>query len=237
MTRKPDPRRRKTGASNAERSSRAFQQRRQRVERWIDLWQKNIERETSFRNLFDEFYPVLSSFFIRRNCGSETIEDLIQETFLRVYRGLPAFQGTAPFEHWLFEISANVLRQHLRRKGTSKRSGEEISVDGRQQDGGAGWDRFFAEENSGESTLRAMLGRERLHRVQQEMLKLPPKMRRCAVLRWEQEYSIRDIAALLQVSPQTVKVQLFKARQRLNASLEARSPRDVSKPEREEDRP
>ena len=49
---------------------------------------------------------------------------------------------------------------------------------------------------------------------------LPPQMRRCVRLRVFQDLDYDEIAEVLQISPSTVKVQLFKARKRLQMELE-----------------
>lgn len=43
-------------------------------------------------------------------------QDATQETCLRVLRSLPSYRPTAPFEHWVFTIAANVIRDFLRRR-------------------------------------------------------------------------------------------------------------------------
>lgn len=43
-------------------------------------------------------------------------QDALQETCLRVLRALPTWRPTAPFEHWVFTIAANVIRDALRRR-------------------------------------------------------------------------------------------------------------------------
>src|SRR5207237_8625147 len=44
-------------------------------------------------------------------------EDVAQEAYLRVYRGLAGFRGDAQFETWLYRIVANAAMSHLRRRG------------------------------------------------------------------------------------------------------------------------
>ena len=67
--------------------------------------------------------------------------------------------------------------------------------------------------------LRRLLGRERRDLVLKAIEGLPARMRRCVRLRVLQDLDYDEIAEILQLSPSTVKVQLFKARKRLQMEL------------------
>lgn len=79
----------------------------QPIEQIIQRLRDGTGSEESFRTLFDRFYWPLFRFFEHRGFSTEECQDLIQETFLRVYRGIEAFRGEARWEHWLFRIAAN----------------------------------------------------------------------------------------------------------------------------------
>ena len=63
-----------------------------------------------------------------RGFSTEECQDLIQETFLRVYRGIGAFRGESRWEHWLFRIAANTAIKALRHRAAAKRAGAKPSV-------------------------------------------------------------------------------------------------------------
>jgi RNA polymerase sigma-70 factor (ECF subfamily) len=64
-----------------------------------------------------------------------------------------------------------------------------------------------------------LLDQERAALLGQAIAGLPPQMRRCVRMRVLQDLDYGEIADALQISPSTVKVQLFKARKRLQAEL------------------
>jgi RNA polymerase sigma-70 factor (ECF subfamily) len=177
-------------------------------------------REERFRNLFDRFYWPLFRFFERRGFSREECQDLIQETFLRVYRGLATFRGEARLEHWVFRIGANTASKAWRRRSAAKRSGIEVPCEG---------------ENLGDSPptaaggcprgadapapLRDLLGKEMRELLSRTVDGLPAQMRRCVRLRVFQDLDYDEIAEILQIAPATVKVQMFKARKRLQMEL------------------
>jgi RNA polymerase sigma-70 factor (ECF subfamily) len=166
-------------------------------------------REEDFRRLFDLFYPRLVHFFARRGFAPQDCLDLTQETFLGIYRGIGSFRRDSRFETWLFSIATNAYRKRLRRGVAGKREGQEVPLEP------AGNTPPAPESPADEEMLR----RERSRRLREAVEKLPEQMRRCLVLRVYQEMKYREIAALMRLSPETVKVHLFQARKRLREEL------------------
>lgn len=178
-------------------------------------------REESFRLLFDRFYWPLFRFFEHRGFSTEECQDLIQETFLRVHRGVDAFRGEARWEHWLFRIAANTAVKAVRYRAAAKRAGdavpwEETETVGSSPPATAGGSSHGAEAPA---PLRRLLDKEMTELLSQAVTGLPAQMRRCVRLRVFQDLDYDEIAELLQISPSTVKVQLFKARKRLQREL------------------
>lgn len=168
-------------------------------------------REEDFRRLFDLFYPRLICFFSRRGLPSQDCHDLTQETFLGIYRGIGSFRHDSRFETWLFSIATNAWRKRLRRGSAGKREGQEVPLEpetprDEPRDEGS---------PPGDDVLR----RERARLLRAAVEKLPDQMKRCLVLRVYQEMKYREIAVLLRLSPETVKVHLTQARRRLREDL------------------
>ncbi|HBL28120.1 MAG TPA: hypothetical protein DD490_14905 [Acidobacteria bacterium] len=177
-------------------------------------------REAGFRRLFDRLYGPLYRFFGRRGFSREECQDLIQETFLRVDRGLTGFRGEARWEHWLFRIAANTAVKAVRHSSATKRAVTAVSLDGTDvADAPSAATGGNPRAADAPSPLRHLLGKELRERLLQAVAGLPPQMRRCVRLRVYQDLDIAEIAEILQISPSTVKVQLFKARQRLKLEL------------------
>ncbi len=177
-------------------------------------------REEGFRVLFDRFYWPLFRFFERRGFSPEECQDLIQETFLRIDRGVEAFRGEARWEHWLFRIAANTASKALRHRTAAKRAGRAVPLEDEDVAGSPPAAASAGPRGGGApAPLRELLGKELRERLIQAVAGLPSQMRRCVRLRVFQDVDYDDIAAVLQISPATVKVQLFKARKRLRLEL------------------
>ena len=185
------------------------------VQDLIEQLQTGSSRDEAFRRLFDLYSPRLYHFFLRRGFPHQECLDLTQETFLGIYRGMQTFRRDSSFETWLFTIATNAWRKRLRRGAAGKRGAQEVPLE--EEDGGGPAGRIAAADAPlpGEEMLR----KERSRLLRQAIDKLPEQMRKCLVLRIDQELKYREIAVLLRLSPETVKVHLFQARRRLREEL------------------
>lgn len=188
----------------------------QPIEVIFEQLRDGVRREESFQLLFKRFYWPLFRFFEGRGFTTEECQDLVQETFLRVHRGIDDFRGEARWEHWLFRIAANTAVKAVRHRSAAKRAGVTVP-----------WEEGDAEDSpptaaggvEAPAPLRLLLDKERRERLSQTIEGLPAQMRRCVRLRVFQDLDFEEIAEILQISPSTVKVQLFKARKRLQVEL------------------
>jgi RNA polymerase sigma-70 factor (ECF subfamily) len=130
-------------------------------------------------------------------------EDVAQEAYLRVFRGLAGFRGDAQFETWLYRIVANAAISHLRRRG---RFGELLSEP----------DEPAAEVASDDRTEEDAVTREALLAT---LERLPLSMRTVVVLKDVYGLSCQEIGKELGVTEGAVKVRLHRARRRLRNML------------------
>ena len=175
------------------------------VQKIIEELQAGISVEENFRLLCDLFHRPLYHFFSKRGFPGQDCLDLTQETFLGIYRGIGTFRRDARFETWLFKVATNAFRKRLRWGTAGKRTGEEVPLD--------------AEPAGGPATGEGMFQRERARLLRDAVGRLPEQMRKCLILRVYHELKYREIATVLRLSPETVKVHLFQARRRLQEEL------------------
>jgi RNA polymerase sigma-70 factor (ECF subfamily) len=186
---------------------------------WVDRWQRGIDQEESFRQIFCHYYPTIRAFFIRRSKSEEEVEDLVQETFLRVHRNLANFRGDSQFETWLFQVSANVYKNAVRSQTTQKRDAQEVSWNDIGTDSAKIEETAIYRDALENDPLDELLQDERSRLLQEALQELPSQMRRCVELRisWDMKY--REIAVLMGLSIETVKSQLHQARQLLKEKM------------------
>jgi RNA polymerase sigma-70 factor (ECF subfamily) len=189
------------------------------IDRILAEWQTGIDREENFRRLFDVYYRPVYRFFEKRNFSQDECHDLTQETFIRVYKGVEAFRRDARFETWLFTIAANTFQKALRHQTALKRASQNVSLqDVAESDSSVDTAGQIAPATT-HGPLDAVLDRERRRLLNEAVAELPEQMRKCMLLRVEQELSYQEIAAVLCLSVETVKAHLFQARQRLKVKL------------------
>jgi RNA polymerase sigma-70 factor (ECF subfamily) len=189
------------------------------INRILDEWQAGINREEHFSRLFEEFYRPVYRFFEKRGFSADECHDLTQETFLRVYKGLGTFRRESRFETWLFQIAANTYQKALRWQSAGKRAGQHVSWESLAEQGAESSDGGLARLSSDADPLDEVLGKEQKAVVRQAIEALPEQMRKCLMLRVDQELSYQDIAVVMRISVETVKAHLFQSRQRLKEQL------------------
>jgi RNA polymerase sigma-70 factor (ECF subfamily) len=185
------------------------------VQKIVEELQAGISVEENFRQLCEIWHRPLYHFFSKRGFPPQDCLDLTQETFLGIYRGIGSFRRDARFETWLFTVATNAFRKRLRTGAAEKRSGQEVSLEGDDDD--RGLEEVAAAD--GPVPGEGMLRKERTRLLRDAIERLPEQMRKCLVLRVYHEMKYREVATVLKLSPETVKVHLFQARRRLQADL------------------
>ncbi len=137
------------------------------------------------------------------------VEDLAQQVFLKVYTALPRFDFRAEFSTWLYRITVNECYDYLRRQRALKsHGGNEIQV-GELVD----LDRLSAKRSRpSENPARQA---ELKQAVEILFSRLSAEERLLLTLRELEGYSMDEIATVMELKENTVKVRLFRARKRL----------------------
>ena len=146
----------------------------------------------------------------RFGLNSEEADEVGQEVFLRVWRGLPRFEERSRFSTWLYRISFNEAQRRLGRRPTRTASGrptDEDAVAAIPDAIGAG------------PQARALDG-EFEQVLQQALAQLPADLRAAVVLRDLEGLSTEEAAAVAGVRQPAFKSRLHRGRMQLGALLE-----------------
>lgn len=172
--------------------------------------------EGTFGRLVFRTYRLVLWHFVQKGVPVDEAEDLTQDTFLSAFRAYPDFRGEASVERWLLAIAQNRWRNWIRTHKADKRSGLEVSFDsGSEAEALA----LIGELVDEDGPVRETLNIEKIDIVRRAIDELPSQMRRCATLRLLQGLTYSEVAATLQISVDSVKVQLFRARKRIRSRL------------------
>jgi RNA polymerase sigma-70 factor (ECF subfamily) len=158
--------------------------------------------ERAFGELISRYESKVYSLALKMVRNPEDAEDVLQDTFLRAYRGIKSFQGASTFSTWIYRITANSALMRLRKKQLPTVSIED--ADERETPVNiADWTPGPVEQ---------LLNRE-LQQVMDEAIEaLPPEFRQVFVLRDIEEMSNAEVADVLDLSVAAVKSRLHRAR-------------------------
>jgi len=163
--------------------------------------------EQAWRGLIERFQTPVHALIWRLLAGRarHRVEDLVQETFVRVLRALPGFElaGPASLSTWILTIATRLTLNELRRP-------ELAALD--------------AEPPAAERTDRATERQRLAAAIGASVAALPEPQRVVLVLREYHDLDYGDIARVLELDLGTVKSRLARARTALRADLTARIP-------------
>ena len=137
------------------------------------------------------------------------VEDLAQETFVKVWRARATYDRRAPLEHWISRIAVRVALDHLRRE---KRRRNEIALEELGEDA---LDWLRSSEGTGEPAAR-----DAAELLRFALRELSPADRVVITMQELEGRSVREIARTLGISGVAVRVRALRARVKLRRALE-----------------
>jgi len=170
--------------------------------------------ETAFVELVRRYQPRLLRVAEATVHSRAVAEEVCQETWLAVVRGLGRFEGRSSFRTWLFHILVNRARSSI---GREQRAGRPEADVGERFDAGGAW---AAPPVPWSDRVDDRLVAERLApRVHELLPTLPEHQRQVVVLRDVEGLAPHDVSSLLGISEGNQRVLLHRGRARLRASL------------------
>jgi RNA polymerase sigma-70 factor (ECF subfamily) len=165
----------------------------------------------AFRTLVERYSRPLFALAYRITGNEADADDVVQESFIRAYRGLSQYDGRAGFQAWISRIASNYALDLLAAK--RRRNWEQIDGDG--EHAGA----LESVPAGGASPERLALNSQlRLH-VEAAMGQLTDLERTAFVLRHFEGLSLEEIGGTLGISLNSVKQGVFRAVQKMRVAL------------------
>ena len=161
--------------------------------------------------LVQAFAPLVGTVIWRATANGNVVEDLAQETFLRVFRGLPYFDARSKLSTWIYTIAHRVAVDHLRQAGRWRDApGQTDDVDA--------VDGLVA---AGDNPEVAVAQQEMNQLVREHLSELPDKYRLPLVYAAIDGLDYETIGAALGVPAGTVKTLVFRGKQMLRTRITA----------------
>lgn len=168
-----------------------------------------------FSHLVDAYSSKIYRLAIKMLNQQQDAEDVLQETFLKAYRGLKSFDGRSKLSTWLFRIATNEALMVIRRKHPEVVSIDEpVETEEGEQEPIQIIDWCCLPENE-------LLSEETREKLDAAVQKLPERLKVVFLLRDINDLSTHETAEVLGLSDTAVKTRLSRARLRLREELSA----------------
>jgi RNA polymerase sigma-70 factor, ECF subfamily len=165
----------------------------------MELLHRFVEGDVAaFETIFREAEPDIYRWLLRMVRDPAIAEDLVIETFWRVYRSRATFDWTQSFQAWARRIATNVARDHLRRRPRETGLPQSLSTPPQPD---------------------PAVSQDIARKVRQAIAALPPRHRIVVVLALVDEVPYSEIADALGLPVGTVKSRVFHAVRRLRRRL------------------
>ena len=162
------------------------------------------------RPAFDELvrrtYVDTYTLALRLTAHEEDARDVVQEAYLRAWRGLDRFRGDAQFSTWMYRITANAAYTSVKRRKRHRSESMDVVDD-------------VIELHPESQPEEAAETQELLARLSGALEQLPPKLRVLVVLKDVYGLSHEEIGEELGISVAAAKVRLHRGRRKLKDLL------------------
>lgn len=161
---------------------------------------------TAFKAIYEHHRDRVYNLVFYCLSDVRLVEDVLQNVFLKVYRGLPGFRFEANLATWIYRVTINECQNQNRRISARYVPFETILGSGEEIDTFSIPDDWHARN-------------ERREIIQRAVLQLSPKLRAVVVLKYLEGLSYDEIAETLECAPGTVASRLNRALEELESRL------------------
>lgn len=170
---------------------------------------KRTDDHAAFELLLRRYQRPLFGYLWRFTGDRHTAEDLLQETYMRIYQARTKFNEKFPFSAWAYRIATNACLDMRKKKShdMEKTAGDEI---------------ITRHPSAHAAPEDALLKKDRVREILQLLAELPEKFRAVVLLMHYEGLSIKAIAAVLGIPEGTVKSRLYKGIRQLTELAEKR---------------
>jgi RNA polymerase sigma-70 factor (ECF subfamily) len=161
----------------------------------------------AFAVLVDAYKGPVFGLAFRMTGSVQDADDLTQESFLRAFQFLRRFRAGQRFFPWLYTVSLNVIRNHLRKV---KALSDEAVGEGTPE-----------AEDPRDDPADETAARERRRRLQRYLLRLPLPVREAMVFRFYEGLSFEDVAAVTGDTVSGAKMKVYRGLEKIRAMMEA----------------
>ncbi|MGA9751333.1 MAG: RNA polymerase sigma factor [Acidobacteriota bacterium] len=173
-------------------------------QRWIDAFKAGDA--AAFAKIMEHYEPYVLGLIWRMTGDRATAEDLCQETFLKILKGLGSFRRGSSLKTWIFRIAHNAVVDHARGTGRAAEPLEESGAD-------------ICPPDPAPTPLAQVEEGQFRRGIEAAMGTLAPREREILHMLYWDGLSVAEIAAACTLPEGTVKTLLFRARRALRGRV------------------
>ena len=163
----------------------------------------------AFAVLVDRYKDMVFTLSLKMLKGREEAEEVSQDTFLKIYKSLNKFNGESKLSTWIYKVAFNTCLDRLKKN--------------KRLQPFAGLDEFTEPEAlSLMNVLDSIEDKERKQMIQDCMHLLPGEDSFLLMLYYFEEQSLEEIAKIIGITPNNVKIRLYRSRKKLASLLKDR---------------
>jgi len=171
--------------------------------------------ERNFSDIYKEFYHKITQY-LTRLVGEHEAEDVAQVVFEKVNSNLPTFKGESKISTWVFKIATNAALDRLRSPSYKRSPSGPLAPVHLQK-----VENITMAGNKPAPPDRKVIRDEMSDCIREFVDRLPSDYRTIITLNELEGFSNREIAEILDISLETAKIRLHRARAKLKDSLES----------------
>jgi RNA polymerase sigma-70 factor (ECF subfamily) len=169
--------------------------------------------QSAFAEIVDLYQDKLYHMANRMLNNRHEAEDVVQDTFLRVYKNLDRYDETMKFSTWIYRIATNLCIDRLRKR----KPGFSLDAETSDHEGLDGYSMLPSDERTPESET---LLSETRQLIRGAIDTLPAKYKSVMVLRYLEDLSLQEVGDILGMPVTTVKTRVHRGREFLRKKLE-----------------
>jgi RNA polymerase sigma factor (sigma-70 family) len=151
--------------------------------------------------LFERYHRALYNFLYQMTGQREGSEDMVQTVFYRMLKYRHTFTGSGEFKTWMYHLSRNVIKDHLKK---NRQTSREYDV--------TEWEERIAAGTAADGPIQK---KQELKLLQTAMAKLNQESREILILSRFQDLKYSEIAMIMDISEGAVKVRIHRAMNQL----------------------
>ena len=164
--------------------------------------------QQAFAELVNRYQNFVFTITLRYTDNREDAEEIAQDIFVKAYRSLADFRGASKFSTWLYTIVTTSCITFLRKKRLETHSLDDERVFER------------ADSQTSDFSANQIEQKSKVASVNEAIKLLSPDDAKIITLFYKGEQSLEEIGKIIGMEPNTVKVKLHRARQRLKEKME-----------------